>query len=215
MEYPAEITKITVQKKNKNRSAIFLNHEFAFGLDSALVAKFDLKEGDQLTKEQVANIRFKEEGRRIKEKAYRYLAGRAHSEKELRIKLQQKGYDHKLVEEVISDLKGVSLIDDLAFALSYAHSRLINRPVGEKLLRSELWHKGVSQEIIDKAVHETYAEKNQLQIARELVDKRKSHYPSLESWKEKKRIADFLIRRGFDWELVKEVIAEKFENQTD
>jgi SOS response regulatory protein OraA/RecX len=53
-----------------------------------------------------------------------------------------------------------------------------------------------------------------LEIARELVGKKKSQYQNLELWKKKKRMGDFLIRRGFDWELVKEVIEEIFGTET-
>lgn len=207
----AKITKIEIQKKNKNRLSIFLDDEFAFGLDNEVVVQFGLKEGDELSREKIKILLLKEEKKSAKEKAFRYLAGRAHSEKELRIKLLRKGFPKAIVDEVISDLKAQKFIDDEMFALSYVRSRLVNKPVGEILLRHELWQKGIHEEIIEKAVQEAYAEKNQLEIARELMEKRRAHYKNLEEKKRKKRLGDFLLRRGFTWDLVKEVIDERFE----
>ncbi|MFQ5824089.1 MAG: RecX family transcriptional regulator [bacterium] len=211
MDSSAKITKIEVQKKKKTRRSIYLNDEFAFGLDAELVAHFGLKEGDELSQEKINNLLLKEEKKRVKEKAYRYLAARAHSEKEIRIKLVQKGFSSAIVDEVISELKEKSFVDDEAFALSFVRSRMVNKPAGEILLRRELWQKGISEEIIQKALQEAYSEKNQLEFAKELVDKRRSRYKNLEDSKRKKRLTDFLLRRGFEWELVKEVIQETFE----
>lgn len=209
MDSPAKITKIEVQKKKKNRRSLYLNDEFAFGLDAEVVAQFGLQEGDELTQEKINSLLLKEEKKRIKEKAYRYLAGRAHSEKELRTKLVQKGYDQGIVEDVISDLKAQNLVDDEAFALTYVRSRMVNKPAGQILLRRELWQKGIGEEIIEKALQEAYRDKDQLEVARELVKKRRTRYKDLDHSKRKKRLADFLVRRGFEWEVVKEVIEEK------
>ncbi len=214
MEYPVKITKIENQKKNKKRLSLFLDNEFAFGLDAAIVAQTGLKEGDSLTEHQITHILFQEEKKRVKEKAFRFLAARTHSEQELRIKLAQKGFENTLVEQVVTELKSVNLIDDSAFAISYARSRLINRSIGENLLRSELRLKGINDETIDKTVQEAYAEKSQCERARDLVDKKKLHYQNLEHWKKKKRIGDFLIRRGFDWDVVKEAVEEGLESGT-
>ncbi|MCH7756189.1 RecX family transcriptional regulator, partial [candidate division KSB1 bacterium] len=72
-----------------------------------------------------------------------------------------------------------------------------------------LWQKGLKPEIIDKALTEVYSANRQEEIARELVESRKDRYKDLDENKQKKRLNDFLLRRGFDWEIVKEVIAEK------
>ncbi|MFQ6113893.1 MAG: regulatory protein RecX, partial [bacterium] len=108
-----------------------------------------------------------------------------------------------------SDLKAQNLVDDKAFALTYVRSRMVNKPAGQILLRRELWQKGIGEEIIEKALQEAYRDKDQLEVARELVKKRRTRYKDLDHSKRKKRLADFLVRRGFEWEVVKEVIEEK------
>lgn len=211
MKPPVYITRIEFQKKNKNRVSIFLNDEFGFGLDATLVGKYNLKKGDVLNEETISQILLTEEKKRVKENAFRYLAGRAHSEKELRTKLLHKGYDEKLVSEVISELKEQKFIDDLEFALSYARSRMLNKPMGERLLRRELWQKGINEAHIQKAVEEAYSKKEQAEFARDLVKSRKTRNRDLETEKRKKRLYDFLLRRGFDWDIAKEVVEQELE----
>lgn len=203
---PATITKIEIQKKNKGRCSIFLDNEFAFGLDAAIVVQHGLKKGDRLTPAQISEILFKEEKKRIKEKAFEFLARRAHSEKELRTKLLKKEFDKKLVEDVVSELREQKLVDDAAFAQSFVRNRLLNKPLGEYALRQELRNRGLTEDQIAPVLHSAYSEKSQIEYARELIHKKLPQYEKLEERIRKKRLADFLIRRGFDWETVKEVI---------
>lgn len=201
-----KITKIEAQKQ---RASVYLDGEFAFGLDSSVLLQFDLKKGDILTKTRIKDILQKEEKKRVKENAFRYLAARAHSEKELQTKLRQKGYAEELIETVLWELREAKFIDDVKFAFAFARNRIAKKPMGARLLRQELWQKGLKPEIIDKALTEAYSAKRQEEIARELVESRKDRYQDLDENKQKKRLNDFLLRRGFDWEIVKEVIAEK------
>jgi len=202
-----KITKIETQKQRKQRVSVYLDNEF--GLDSSILVQVDLKKGDILTKARMKDILQKEEKKRVKEKAFRYLAARAHTEKELQAKLRQKGYAEELITTVISELKEAKFLDDVKFASSFARNRIVKKPMGARLLRQELRQKGLKPEIIDKALTEAYSSKRQEEIARELVERRKDQYKDLDENKQKKRLNDFLLRRGFDWEIVKEVIAEK------
>lgn len=206
----ATITAIEVQKRNKNRLSIYLDDDFAFGLDSSIVVEYDLKKGDRLSGDQITNILLKEEKKRVKQKAYRYLAGRAHSEKELRDKLTAKGFEKKLIDSVIVEFKDMKLVEDCEFALAYARSRLLQKPIGENLLRRELWQKGIGEDIIDRTVQSAYSEKSQSELVIGLVKKRKSRYQGLDELTAKKNLGDFLVQRGFDWELAKEVLDEVY-----
>ncbi|MFQ5602172.1 MAG: RecX family transcriptional regulator [bacterium] len=208
-QYPAQISKIEVQKKNKRRAAIYLNDEFAFGLDLTIVGQLGLRKGDFLTEEQVTQILLQEEKKKIRDKALRFLAGRAHSEHELKTKLRLRGFNRSLIEEVMTKLADAGLVDDEAFARTFARSRMVNRPVGEHVLRRELLQKGVIEAVVENAISEVYSEKSQKDIAAELFNKHKARYQNLDAWQAKKRMSDFLVRRGFDWEVVKEVVEER------
>ena len=202
------ITKIESQKKDKNRVAIFINDEFAFGIDASVASKFNFKKGDALDPDTISNVLLVEEKKRIKEKTFRFLAARAHSKKEIKTKLSKRGFSKELILQVISELEEAKYLDDEEFASSYSKSRMQNKPMGQKLLRYELLGKGVKEEISDKVIAEVYKSKSQEEVAADLVDRRVSRYKDLDDNKQKKRLFDFLMRRGFDWEVAKTAIAK-------
>ncbi len=209
----ATITKIEIQKKYKGRRSIFLDGEFAFGVDAAIVVQHGLKIGDRLTAAQILEFLLKEEKKRVKEKAFQFLAQRAHSERELQTKLVKKGFEKNLIEETLSELKQQKLLDDAAFAQSYVYSRLASKPLGEYAMRRELRNKGIADEQIVAALQAAYSEKNQIDYARELIEKKLPQFGKLDDQIKKKRLADFLIRRGFNWELVKDALNEKLRSE--
>lgn len=173
-----------------------------------MAAKFDLKKGLNLSKSDIHELLFREERRRVKEKAYRYLAGRAHSKKELRDKLLRKGFEAELIEQVLKELTDQKYLDDQAFAMSFAKSRVLNKPIGVRLLRRDLMMKGISKNLIDEAIRETYRSESEEDLAQRLFEKRKNRYGDLEDIKTRKKLFDFLLRRGFAWEVVKRVVVE-------
>jgi len=200
------ITKIEAQSRNKRRVSVFLDGEFAFGLDRSIALKYDLKEGKFLSQEEIDHVLLEEERRKAKEQAFRWLAVRDRSVKEIKDKFREKGYDPSIVQWVIQELKRLHLLDDRAFAEAYVRNRLIHRPCGAYVLKEELKQKGISDEIIAAAVEEGYEETPPLELARQLVRKRWNRYRSLESEKARRRLTDFLRRRGFDWETITEAL---------
>jgi regulatory protein len=203
-----KITQIQVQKKRKNRCSIFLDDEYAFGLDQDIVLQFGLKKGDQLTEQQVEQILLNEEKKKAKDRALKFLSYRDRSEKEIRTKLKDIGYDEKIIEWVIGELKRLKFLDDERFAQSYAQTQMITRPMGEYYLRRELKQKGLEAELIEQTIEKVYEEKDQLSVAIELAQQRKKRYKNIDEIKAKKRVSDFLLRRGFDWDVVSEVMAQ-------
>ena len=201
------ITKIEHKKKSPLVS-IFLDSGSTLTLDASLATQAGLRKGLALSKEQLADLEIGDGKRRIRDKAYQLLAARAHSRKELQKKLTQRGFHPKLVNAVLSELEKNRLVDDAEFARLFARSRLNNKPMGKRLLRRELWQKGLSDEIVDQTLTEVFEERSQAELARGLAEKRQARYAHLEGARRRRRLADLLLRRGFDWGLVKEVVEE-------
>lgn len=205
---PKTITQIAVQKKRKNRCSIFLDEEYAFGVDQEIVLQFGLKKGDVLTDQQIEEISINEEKKRAKDRALNFLSYRDRSEKEIRTKLKDVGYEESIIDWVIGELKRLKFLDDQRFAQSYAQTQMITRPIGEYFLKRELKQKGLDADIIEQTVEKVYEEKDQLSIALELAQQRKKRYGNIDAMKAKKRLSDFLLRRGFSWEIVSEVLEQ-------
>jgi len=199
------ITAIEVQAKRKDRYSVFLDDEFAFGIHQDVLLKSGIAKGDRLTEKQIAEILDLEERKAAKDKAMRLLAVRARSKKELEDRLARK-YPAQTIDWVLKELERLGLIDDAQFAIMFARSRMVTRPEGAMLLRRELLQKGVAEKDIEKAIEEAYREKSEREIAREVAQKRKRSLSYVEETKAKKRLADFMLRRGFQWDVVKDII---------
>jgi len=208
-----KITQISVQKRNPHRRSIFLDGQFAFGLDEQIVAEYNLQVGSDLDDATLLHILQKEETLKAKEAALCYLGVRARSRKEIVDRLTQKGYDKDIVALVAEDLERVGLVNDLEFSRAWVKERLRARPRGRRMLKQELWQKGIPKEMAEKAIQEAFEEVSERELAKELVRRRLDRYQNLEKKKAERRMADFLLRRGFDWEAVKEALTEVWEEK--
>ena len=202
------ITDIKLQEKRKDRFSVFLDDEFAFGLHQDVLLKSGIAKGDTLTQENIETIIKMGLARAEKEKALRLLAHRARSRKELGDRLRQAGFSDELIDATIADMKRLGLVNDAEFALMFARNRMITKPVGEFLLRRELQQKGIGEADIVRAVAEAYKEKNEYQFAKELAAKNKKKQIRIDEVKARKRVSNFLMSRGFHWDLVKDVLEQ-------
>ena len=206
MESKKKITAIEIQSKRKNRRSIFLDKEFAFGIDVEVLLRQGIAVGDELTQQQIKAILEDEQRKGAKDKAFRLLAVRARSEKEIRDRLKQSSYTPPTIEWTIAELKRIGLLNDYEFAQMYSRSRMAIHPVGSFLLRRELGNKGVAEADIEAGIAEAYQETNETDVARRLAAQRKQRYMNLDEKKAKKRVSDFLLRRGFGWDIVNEIL---------
>lgn len=201
-----EITAIEVQAKNSRRRNIYLDGEFAFGIHQDVLLDCGIARGDRLSEEDISRILKSEGIKRAKEKALRLLSVRARSEAEMRRRLLEADIDTSAVEKVLLDLREIGLLNDREFALSFARNSIVTRPCGPSLLRRELKNKGIVDELIALALEEAYRETPVEEIARQLAAKKRRQLGSVEEVKAKKRMVDFLARRGFSWEIINDML---------
>jgi regulatory protein len=206
MSESRKITSIEPQVKRQDRYSVFLDGEFAFGIAKDVLLESGIARNDLLSQEQIDEILKLEERRQAKEKAIRLLAVRARSTKEMAGRLQLAKFPQPAISWVIEELTRLKLLDDAEFAAAYARSRIATRPVGEYLLRHELKQKGINEPDIENAVVAAYQGSSESQLARDLAAKRKRACGSIDEFKAKKRVSDFLLRRGFKWDLIGEIM---------
>ena len=137
---------------------------------------------------------FDEEKQRALDRAFRSLAARAHTEKEIADKLSRAGYSERAVAYVMETLCKYKLIDDASYAESWVSTRA-KRGVGPYRLRQELRRKGVSSEDAQAAL-DALDEDDSLDAAVSFAAKRlKNDTPE-----EKRRVLQALVRRGYSYE---------------
>lgn len=153
---------------------------------------------------------------RAKEAAYRLLSVRDRSTSELQDRLLGKGFSQSIVAETISRLTEVGLLNDLKFARSWAFQRAKHSARGKKILRQELRHKGIDEELIDTVLAEIPPQV-EIDSARRLIEKKSNRLEPADIatrdtyQKEKRRLYSMLVRRGFDYELAANLADEVLE----
>jgi regulatory protein len=206
------ITKLETQKRNPRRVSVFLNGSFALGMDAQLAAELGLKKGQTLDRQELERITRAAETDRAKNYALDFLGYRARSIWEVRERLTRRGYGEEAIERVVDELCQEGLLDDEDFAIRWARDRIDHKPLGERLLRQELSQKRVPDEIIERVVEAAFRDISQEQLATQLLQARQNRYRGLGEKTARRRMADFLLRRGFDrqtvWEAVGQVLEE-------
>ena len=91
-----QITSIEPQKKRSGRFNIFLDGEFAFGIDENVLVKNAIKKGQELSNVQIAKIIKDNELAKLFDKSLRFLSYRPRSEKETVDYLAKKSPEKKI-----------------------------------------------------------------------------------------------------------------------
>jgi regulatory protein len=210
------ITKILGQKKRANRRNIYLDGQFAFGLNENVVAKFRLREGLALSEQQVKEIAEGEVRQECFDYAMRYLGSRLHSRAELRKKLVRREYGDQVTDSVLDDLARMGYLDDARFAKTRALSAAEHKHHGRRRAYMELIKAGVKKDVADAALDEVYDDKGDtLAAARLLAEKKAPSLKKLDPLTARRRLAGMLQRRGFDYETIKPVIDQVLGDKGD
>lgn len=211
-----KITQITPQKKNPGRVNIYLEGEFAFGLSASLIFEKKLNLDQELTQSEIVELLISDQVRRLIEKSLRFISYRPRSEKEIRDYFESRGKladleksleeqkrYQKSVEKVITKLKEMGQINDQVFAKWWVEQRSKFNPKGTRVLRAELRQKGVDDLVISRILDK---KRDSLPPALKILNKKLSALQKLPLLESKQKIASYLLRRGFDWDVIKEVI---------
>lgn len=124
----------------------------------------------------------------------------------MRSRLKLKRYDADTIESVIQSLKGLGEIDDVKFAGYWIESRMNVNPAGEALLRRELKGKGLSDDVIGSAMQKRAEVFDEYSVALKAAEERFNKMRGEQADKAKRRIYGYLLRRGFDHEIVMRVL---------
>lgn len=209
-----KITSVEPQKKNPHRFNIYLDGQFAFGADEDLVVDYRLIPGKVIDQPLLKKLLFEAEAGELMERMYDLFNRRQRTEKEVREYLRQLSFKRKIknqdelspisVDLVVERLKKKRLLNDEEFAKQWMESR--SKKKGIQAIKGELFKKGINREIIDEVTRVEDIESRQENIAEQLLIKRLPRFKSSSYLERKKKAYEFLLRRGFEYEIVKEVV---------
>lgn len=148
--------------------------------------------------------------------ALQMLANKPRSEAELRKRLSQKYVaSAETMEQCIIRLKEMSLIDDPRFAESYARSRLSLKPLGRRRLAHELKSKRVPTQAIEQALDSAFEERTENELIDRAIAKHARLHGEPKDRATLKKLHDYLVRLGFDFDLVRSKLSLQSKRQHD
>ncbi|MHB8772150.1 MAG: regulatory protein RecX [Syntrophales bacterium] len=135
--------------------------------------------------------------------AFRLLTLRAHSEKELRAKLRDRGFGEDIVDAVLGKCRRLGYLDDAKFARGRARELVVNRLLGDSRISLDLRDRGIPEELSRQAIAEARQEMGEEEAVETLLRRkgRAKVCPPLDE-KERLRLARGLLGKGFPRGLV-------------
>jgi len=144
-----------------------------------------------------------------RKRAFRLLSIRSRSREELRKALELRGHDSAAIAETLEALVRGGLLNEQAALEAYLLDR--EDRFGKERLRHDLRRRGFPAESIDRALAEI-SQDDERALAETLFHRRWDELGKLPKEKRKKKVFDFLDRRGFPKSLIFEILGEESDN---
>ncbi len=149
------------------------------------------------------------------EYAFWLLELRDRSIGEMEEKFRRKEFDQQEITETMKFLIDKNFLDDEKFAANFVRFKKSVKPVGKYYLQQKLMAKKIPKEIIEKTLAENIDELSEISeladrwLVKHCGPRPKADQPMAEKEKIYQKLTRHLLSRGFEWEKVREVIAEK------
>ncbi len=195
------ITKIT--PLSKNRYQIVLEDKQSFVLYKSEMQKFGFIEETDISDEVVKQIKSEVLVKRAKLRALHLLNDMDRTESGLMQKLRQGGYPEDVISEALSYVKSFGYIDDSRYAEQYIRSRMQKKSRRE--LYAALVGKGLDISIIETALEVCFSDSSERQAIEQLLRKKNFDVHTADD-KAKKKMYDYLMRKGFRYEDIRQAI---------
>ncbi len=198
---------ITSLKKIRGDVELILDDGSKIRLDYRIVYDNGLRKFDDLSDDMLKTLQYNSKVLQIKDSAFRFLARRLHSSRELMTKLIKKGFDKSLVDDTIRSLIKQKYLDDDQFAKLLVEERSVKKRFGVNKIKSELMKKGIDRKIIDSMVNQQdtdlaesnafYLAQKKLKLLTEKIDDKR---------KIKEKLYSYLAGKGYESDTIMKVI---------
>ncbi|MDO4314974.1 MAG: RecX family transcriptional regulator [Oscillospiraceae bacterium] len=187
------IDRVEASKHKRGRALVFLEDGACLKITEQELLDFGLRAGDELDDAALARLKEAAGVSNVKAAAADIIGKRAMSRASLEKKLKEKGASEAEARYAAEWLEAIGAINDADYAALLAR-HCADLGYGPQRVREKLYEKGVPRELWDGAL-DTLPDPGE-QIGRFLAGKLHGRTPD---GKEKKRLTDALLRRGFSW----------------
>ncbi len=199
------VTKILKSRRERNKYEVFIDEQSAFRLSEAVVTKTGLYAGRRIDEKTVEEIVQADTFERAYQMAVNFISYRPRSSKEVIDRLVRKGFTQDLAHQITDRLREVRLLNDLEFGRMFIRDKLRGKPMGKAMMRRKLLEKGISFQLTERIIKEYVTDESEQEAARALATRKlkvsRSRFSGLDPSTRQKRLADYLLARGFSSEV--------------
>ncbi len=180
-------------------------------LSREVLAAAGLRVGEDVDESRLAELEAAEARHIAMTSALRLLSYRPRSEREMRDAMRNRHIPETIADETLVRLRELRLLDDRAFAEAWTESRQRNSPRGRRMLLAELAQKGVERDVARQSVAAIDEEEAAVRAGR----KRSRTLRDLKFGDFRRRLSDFLARRGFGYDVCETAIRQLWAETGD
>ena len=140
--------------------------------------------------------------KKAKSHALKFLCYRDRSNWELAQYLKKKEYSHSVIQQTLDYLTELNYINDQRFALQWGQFKINKNNIGRNRLYMELSGKKINKAIIEKTLNTIYANYPEKDLAAKCARKKWDSLKGVETEKKKRRLVQFMQRRGFSSDII-------------
>ncbi len=192
-------------QRKKGRFLLTLEDGTILRVTEEELLRFGLREGMDLDSDLLSEIQKSAKSSDTKVRAANMISARPLSKQELQKRLVQKGSGEEDAAAAVEWLEDMGAVNDEAYAATLVR-HYSARGYGVLRIREELRRRGVPRELWDNALEERPESSETLDA---LIQKKCKG--DLSDPKERKRVADSLMRRGFSWNEVRAALGRYTE----
>lgn len=140
--------------------------------------------------------------------AYFYLKFRPRTKKEilkfLAKKSQKYHFNQTIIDQVVKQLEEENLVNDQEFVSWFIEQRNRTKPKGRFVITAELLRLGIEKDFIDQYFLDNTVD--ELPLVFQAAKKKIRALNHLTAEKQKEKLINFLLRRGFRYEIIKQTL---------
>jgi len=196
-----KITSIRQQVKNTERVSVFVDGKYEFSLSLDELVKYKLKNGQEFDKAELKKYKKVSEDGKLRIRSLEWLMNRPHSEREFRDYLYRKKAEPEQIDSLVEEFTKKGYLDNAKFAAWFTELQA-RRGKSDRAIRAELFKKGIGRETADETVHENAGD--EVERLKSMIEKKRklSRYKN-----DPQKLMQYLVGKGFSWQLVKEQLA--------
>ena len=187
------IERIEASKHRKGRILVFLEDGACLKITEQELLDFGLRSGDELDEAALGRLKEAAGVSNTRAAAADLIGKRAMSRRDLERKLREKGASEAEARYAAEWLEAIGALNDAEYAAALVR-HCAQLGYGPARVREKLYEKGVPRELWEEALEELPAGGGQVEAF--LQSKLRGRIPDE---KEKRRLTNALLRRGFSW----------------